>query len=70
MVSSDVFEGSAATTVLHDEELGTVQDEELNEVGVGFARPAGVVKGGSAHVVANLGTYVGLGEEKVDNASE
>ena len=70
MVSSDVFEGSAAATVLHDEELGTVQDEELHKVGVGLARPAGVVEGGAAHVVAYLGADVSLGEEKVDNAGE
>ena len=70
MVSSDVFEGGAASTVLHDEQLGTVQDEELHEVCVGLARPASVVEGGAAHVVAYLGADVSLGEEKVNDAGE
>ena len=70
MVSSDVLEGGTAAPVLHDEELRAVQDEELHEVCVGLARPASVVEGGAAHVVAYLGADVSLGEEEVNNLGE
>ena len=70
MVSSDVLEGSAAAPVLHDEKLRAVQDEELHEVCVGLARPASVVEGGAAHIIAYLGADVSLGEEEVNDAGE
>ena len=60
MVAADVLEGGAAPPILQDEELRTGSDEKLDEVGVGLARPARVVEGGAAGVVADAGGDVGL----------
>ena len=70
MVAADVLERGAAPPVLQDEELRTGSDEKLDEVGVGLARPARVVEGGAAGVVADAGGDVGLREEVVDDAGE
>ena len=70
MVAPDVLERGAAPPVLHNEELRTVSDEELDEVGVGLARPARVVERSAAGVVTNAGGDVGLRGEVVNDAGE
>ena len=70
MVAPDVLERGAAPPVRQDEELWTVSDEELDEVGVGLARPARVVEGSAAGVITNAGGDVGLREEVMNDAGE